>query len=288
MKTLLICVALLWASSPVAAGQRASCTQNTGNNASVFLDKASFRALAGSVLRAYGNAGCVGESRLLASATGDAYPLTVWGDDEITSTVLDGLAPNEPIRLALEKPATTVMLDTNAPFASRFEYASDRLYFVTAAEFDTTTTRLLNELAAETAALAFTLDSLRAADSTTIASLTASVAALQDERDNLLVANESLADEIESLETTLASANASIAALTSERDALVAERDSLQAVVDSFPDDAAQRIADLERTIVEVNAALAQQLAIVRDIRRVASRPGNKFQEICAIVGCVQ
>ena len=257
------------------------CAHNTGNNASVFLMKDAYRSLnPGDKVRVYANDLCVGET-VLESGDALAYAVTAWGDDEITEEV-DGAVSGSLLQLAIEKPATTAQIDVEGAFADNLEYAPDRLYRIISAEFDTTTTRLMDSLNAQIEVIGAELDTAYAiADF-----LSAELAQSNTDRDSLQNVVYAQHANITDLQAQLATANATI--------------DSLQAVINDFPDvsqleadlAAAQaqvaalelQVGQLEMEVANLNTQLVLALDKLRQIEYVANGNKGRYREILDIL----
>lgn len=264
-----------------ATAQRSSCSQNTGNNASVFVDKAGAPEIQdGDRLLAFSSSGCVGEAVLNPSAS-EVYHLTVWGDDEITPEV-DGLTAGEPIVLALAQNAEAYSLNNEPPFSSSISYAPDKLLRIATAVFDTTTARELADLNAQIDQIGAELDTAYAiADF-----LNAELAAANTRGDSLQVIVDQQRVNITDLQAQLTQANATI--------------DSLQIVIDNMPDcaqceadlaAAQQQITDLQTEIsalqddvMQLNAQLVAANDKLRQIAQVANSNKGRYREILDIL----
>lgn len=260
----LLCVGLLVTAS--ASGQCVSTS--TGNNASVLVDKAAYRSLhVGERVRVYADDLCVGERIILADNTGSAIPVTAWGDDEITPEV-DGATIGSLLTLSIEKPSTTTLLNTEGFLADDLTYAPDRVYHVVSAEFDTTTTRLINELNAD-------IDRIGA------------------ELDTAYVIADYLAAQGDSLQTVVDAQHANITDLQYQLAAADARADSLQAIIDSTPDctqcqsdlNAARAEIDrLNAEVAELNTQLVAALDKLRQIEYVANGNKGRYRAILDIL----
>lgn len=174
-----------------ASGQ---CFERTGNNASIFIMKDGAPSLDTGTIRAYGNAGCVGEATLVDSDA-LAYSLTVWGDNEITPEP-DGLAPGEPIQLMVGYRTAS-----EAPFRSSLTYAPDALYKIEALTFSP----VLDSLIEATASLQTAFDSLVVADSIKSAVYDSTLAAERAQFNDLESESRTAIDQIERLTAFLRS-----------------------------------------------------------------------------------
>lgn len=286
MKACMLTVALsLLSLSAPAQATNTSCKTNTGVNASVIINADAYRSLQpNDYIRAYSSERCVGET-LIASSEATAYALTVWGEDPFD--LADGGIPNgELIKLTLEKPATTLQLNTEGVFADNLQFQPDRLYNITAAEFDTTTTRLMQELLDNLALVEAELDSASVADSIIIATQ-------QSQIDALNLENADLQADKAALEQTVADQLANIQDLQFQLAAANTRADSLQNVIDTFPDVSELQAendrltaenAALRAEIAQVNADLVVALDRLTRIYYVVMQNKNRYKDICAVI----
>lgn len=271
MKPLLLFAFLLpWA----ASAQSSDCAFNTGNNASIFLMKDAYRSLhPGDVVRVHAEVGCVGET-VLPDDNALAYAVTAWGDDEITGAV-DGAVAGELLALSLTKKASTAQLDVEGAFADNLAYGPDRLYKVTFAEFDTTTTRELAELNADIERVGAELDTAYAIADV----LNAQLLVATGERDSLQTLVDAQLANILDLQSQLTAANATI--------------DSLETVIANMPNcsqcesdllAARSRIAELEQQAADTNTELVAARQKIAQIAAVAASNKGRFGPILDIL----